>query len=138
MGPVRAGRGADVAQGHRLQAHRLLAEPAGGPARAAPRRFGGDAHRRRVARGDDRHIRAGRELAPLRVNVVSPGLVDTPAYDGMPAAAKAALFETAAESLPVGRTGQAEDIAPAVEMLITSGFATGVLLDIDGGARTPL
>ncbi len=56
----------------------------------------------------------------------------------MPAAAKVALFETAAKSLPVGRTGQAEDIAPAVEMLITSGFATGVLLDIDGGARTPL
>jgi NAD(P)-dependent dehydrogenase (short-subunit alcohol dehydrogenase family) len=79
-----------------------------------------------------------KELAPLRVNVVSPGLVDTPAYDGMPAATKAALFETAAKSLPVGRTGQAEDIAPAVEMLITSGFATGVLLDIDGGARTPL
>jgi NAD(P)-dependent dehydrogenase (short-subunit alcohol dehydrogenase family) len=79
-----------------------------------------------------------KELAPLRVNVVSPGLVDTPVYDGMPAAAKAALFETAAKSLPVGRTGQAEDIAPAVEMLITSGFATGVLLDIDGGARMPL
>ena len=65
-------------------------------------------------------------------------LINAPAYDGMPVAAKAALFEAAAKSLPVGRTGQAEDLAPAVEMLITSGFATGVLLDIDGGARTPL
>ncbi|SPE28780.1 Short-chain dehydrogenase/reductase SDR [Burkholderiales bacterium] len=78
-----------------------------------------------------------RELAPLRVNVVSPGLVDTPVYDGMPAPAKAAMFAGAAKSLPVGRTGLAEDIALAVEMLIANGFATGALIDIDGGARMP-
>jgi NAD(P)-dependent dehydrogenase (short-subunit alcohol dehydrogenase family) len=79
-----------------------------------------------------------RELAPLRVNVVSPGLVDTPAYDGMPADAKAGMFAGAARSLPVGRTGHSEDIAAAVEMLIANPFATGVLLDLDGGARMPL
>lgn len=79
-----------------------------------------------------------RELAPLRVNVISPGLVDTPAYDGMPADAKAGMFAGAAKSLPVGRTGCSEDIAAAVEMLLANTFATGVLLDIDGGARTPL
>ncbi|MGZ5180204.1 MAG: SDR family oxidoreductase [Ramlibacter sp.] len=79
-----------------------------------------------------------RELAPLRVNVVSPGLVDTPAYDGMPAEAKAGMFAAAARSLPVGRTGRSEDIAAAVEMLIANTFATGVLLDLDGGARMPL
>ena len=76
-----------------------------------------------------------RELAPLRVNVVSPGLVDTPAYDGMPAAAKAGMFAAAAQSLPVGRTGRSEDIALAVELLVANTFATGVLLDVDGGAR---
>ncbi|MEJ8837454.1 SDR family oxidoreductase [Ramlibacter sp. AN1133] len=79
-----------------------------------------------------------RELAPLRVNVVSPGLVDTPAYDGMPAEAKAGMFAAAAKSLPVGRTGRSEDIAGAVELLIANTFATGVLLDLDGGARMPL
>lgn len=79
-----------------------------------------------------------RELAPLRVNVVSPGLVDTPAYDGMPADAKAGMFAGAAKSLPVGRTGRSEDIAVAVEMLLANTFATGVLLDLDGGARMPL
>lgn len=79
-----------------------------------------------------------RELAPLRVNVVSPGLVDTPAYDGMPAQAKAGMFAAAAKSLPVGRTGRSEDIAAAVELLIANTFATGVLLDLDGGARMPL
>jgi len=77
-----------------------------------------------------------KELAPLRVNVVSPGLVDTPAYDHMPAEAKAAMFCGAAKSLPVGRTGTSEDIAQAIEFLILNGFATGVLLDVDGGARS--
>ena len=79
-----------------------------------------------------------RELAPLRVNVVSPGLVDTPAYDGMPAQAKAGMFADAAARLPVGRTGLPDDIAQCVEMLVANTFATGMLLDIDGGARSPL
>jgi len=76
-----------------------------------------------------------KELAPLRVNVVSPGLVDTPAYDGMSAAAKAAMFEDAASRLPVGRTGLPSDIASAILFLIDNTFTTGALLDVDGGAR---
>jgi NAD(P)-dependent dehydrogenase (short-subunit alcohol dehydrogenase family) len=75
------------------------------------------------------------ELAPLRVNVVSPGLIDTPAYDGMPAEAKRGLFEATARSLPVGHTGRAEDVAAAIEFLLESPFTTGALLDVDGGAR---
>ena len=75
------------------------------------------------------------ELAPIRVNVVSPGLVDTPAYDGMPAEAKRALFEAAERSLPTGRTGRPEDIADAVTFLAGNGFATGSVVDVDGGAR---
>jgi len=75
------------------------------------------------------------ELAPLRVNVVSPGLVDTPAYDGLSAGAKQGMFQSAARHLPVGRTGTSEDIAAAIEMLLDNEFATGVLLDLDGGAR---
>jgi NAD(P)-dependent dehydrogenase (short-subunit alcohol dehydrogenase family) len=76
-----------------------------------------------------------RELAPLRVNVVSPGLVDTPAYDGLPAEAKAGMFAGAAKALPVGRTGTPEDIAEAIVYLLGNGFTTGAILDVDGGAR---
>lgn len=76
-----------------------------------------------------------KELAPLRVNVVSPGLVDTPVYDGMPADVKAGMFAGAAQSLPVGRTGTAEDIAQAIAYLLGNGFTTGAVLDADGGAR---
>lgn len=76
-----------------------------------------------------------KELAPLRVNVVSPGLVDTPAYDGLPAEAKAGMFAGAAKSLPVGRTGTSEDIAAAIVYLLGNGFTTGAILDVDGGAR---
>lgn len=79
-----------------------------------------------------------RELAPLRINVISPGLVDTSAYDGMPADAKAAMFARAAKALPVGRTGVPEDIADAAAMLIGSDFVTGALVDVDGGARMAL
>lgn len=76
-----------------------------------------------------------RELAPLRINVISPGLVRTPAYDGMPEAAREGMFAHAARTLPVGRVGDADDIAAAAVMLMANTYASGVLLDLDGGAH---
>ena len=76
-----------------------------------------------------------KELAPRRVNLVSPGLTDTDAYAGMPADAKAKLFQGAAEKLPVGRTGFAQDIAGAISFAIGNSYVTGTLIDVDGGAH---
>jgi NAD(P)-dependent dehydrogenase (short-subunit alcohol dehydrogenase family) len=75
------------------------------------------------------------ELAPVRVNVVSPGLVQgTSAYDGMPAAARDAMYANAAAGLPAGIVGDADSVAGPALGLLASPYATGSVLDIDGGA----
>ena len=76
-----------------------------------------------------------KELAPLRVNAISPGMVDTPAYDWMNLEQKQAMFEQTGKNLPVKRIGRPEEIAEAVVFLVTNGFVTGTVLDVDGGAR---
>jgi len=73
------------------------------------------------------------ELAPIRVNVVSPGLTDTPAYAGMPDDARRGMFAGAAKRLLVGRIGRPEDIASLVLELMCNSFMTGVVVDVDGG-----
>jgi NAD(P)-dependent dehydrogenase (short-subunit alcohol dehydrogenase family) len=76
-----------------------------------------------------------KELAPLRVNCISPGPVDTPAYDGMGEERKRAFFEQMAHELPVRRVGSDQEVAEGVLFLVTNGFVTGAVLDVDGGAR---
>lgn len=76
-----------------------------------------------------------KELAPLRVNVLSPGIVDTPAYDWMAPEQKSGMLQGAAAKLPVQRYGRVEDIAEAVRFLIRNRYVTGTVLDVDGGAR---
>lgn len=73
------------------------------------------------------------ELAPIRVNAISPGTIDTGAYDALGAEQKAALFARRAEANPVRRIGTADDIAEAVVFALTNTFLTGVSLAVDGG-----
>lgn len=75
------------------------------------------------------------ELKPLRVNGVSPGVIDTPWWDAMPAEQKSAMFEHFAGKTPVGRVGRAEDVAQAIAFLIQDSFVTGHMLTVDGGLR---
>ncbi len=75
------------------------------------------------------------ELAPVRVNAVSPGIVATPTWDGMAAEDRAAMFDRLADALPAGRVGTADDLAEAVWLLLTNGFVTGIVLPVDGGHR---
>ncbi|MEU5536634.1 SDR family oxidoreductase [Streptomyces sp. NPDC020362] len=74
------------------------------------------------------------ELAPLRINAVSPGVVDTPWWDAVPAEQRSALFDGFAAVTPVGRVGRPEEIARAVHLLAVNGFVTGVVLEATGGA----
>ena len=74
------------------------------------------------------------ELAPVRVNVVSPGLTDTPAYAEMPDDARNGMFAAAAKHSLVGRVGRPEDIASLALELMCNSFMSGVVVDVDGGA----
>lgn len=75
------------------------------------------------------------ELGPIRVNVVSPGWVDTPIWAQVAGDAKAATLEAMAKRLPVGRIGQPDDIANAIRFLMRNGFVTGTVLHVEGGHR---
>jgi NAD(P)-dependent dehydrogenase (short-subunit alcohol dehydrogenase family) len=73
------------------------------------------------------------ELAPVRVNAVSPGLIETPLWDSLPEEKRKAMFESVAARLPARRVGQPADIANAVLFLLTTPFATGSTVRVDGG-----
>lgn len=75
------------------------------------------------------------ELGPIRVNVVSPGWVDSPIWEFVAGDAKTATLEAMAERLPVGRVGQPMDIADAIRFLMHNDFVTGTVLHVDGGQR---
>jgi NAD(P)-dependent dehydrogenase (short-subunit alcohol dehydrogenase family) len=75
------------------------------------------------------------ELKPIRVNGVSPGVIDTPWWDVFPEGQKHAMFETYAAKTPVGRVGRPEDVAKAIAFLIADNFMTGHVLICDGGLR---
>ncbi|MFF0414405.1 SDR family oxidoreductase [Kitasatospora sp. NPDC004745] len=77
------------------------------------------------------------ELAPLRINAVSPGVIDTPWWDRVPVEQRTALFDGLAATTPVGRVGRAEDVARAIHLLAANTFVTGVVFDCTGGANLP-
>ncbi|MDG2243177.1 MAG: SDR family oxidoreductase [Rhodospirillaceae bacterium] len=75
------------------------------------------------------------ELAPRRVNAVSPGLTDTEAWSRIPDDIREGMYAQSAADTPVGRIGQPEDVADAVLACIQNGFLTGLVLPCDGGKR---
>jgi NAD(P)-dependent dehydrogenase (short-subunit alcohol dehydrogenase family) len=72
------------------------------------------------------------DLAPIRVNTIQPGLVDTPFLDVL-GDKRNAIIEDYSRRLPVKRPGRPEEIADAVLFLMKNGFVTGITLTIDGG-----
>ena len=73
------------------------------------------------------------ELAPLRVNTILPGSVDTSLWDFMPDAQRQAFLKKSAD-VPAGRVGQPQDIERAAVFLMTNSLITGSVLQVDGGA----
>ncbi|HEY9243424.1 MAG TPA: SDR family oxidoreductase [Streptosporangiaceae bacterium] len=75
------------------------------------------------------------ELAPLRVNAVSPGVIDTHWWHGMPDDQRQAYFGAVAASTPVRRVGQPDDVAGAIVYLAGASFITGTVLECTGGSN---
>jgi NAD(P)-dependent dehydrogenase (short-subunit alcohol dehydrogenase family) len=73
------------------------------------------------------------ELAPIRVNAVSPGVVRTNLWQTMSAPDRERLYQSVGNSLPVGRVGEASEIAQAYLFLMQEGFSTGQTVVVDGG-----
>jgi NAD(P)-dependent dehydrogenase (short-subunit alcohol dehydrogenase family) len=75
------------------------------------------------------------ELKPIRVNVISPGFVDTPLFDVLGQETRTAILAEAAQALPGGRVGRPAEIAEAIMLLLSNGYINAEVLHIDGGGR---
>jgi NAD(P)-dependent dehydrogenase (short-subunit alcohol dehydrogenase family) len=73
------------------------------------------------------------ELAPIRVNLVCAGIVRTELWGNMPESERNALFDQAGQRLPVGRVGEADDLAETYLYLMREHFSTGAMIVVDGG-----
>ena len=73
------------------------------------------------------------ELAPIRINGVAPGIIDTPMFDHF-GEKKAATLDAIGANFPLGRVGQPEEVAEAILLCMSNTYMTGVVIDVDGGA----
>jgi NAD(P)-dependent dehydrogenase (short-subunit alcohol dehydrogenase family) len=73
------------------------------------------------------------ELAPVRVNVVRPGVIDTPLLDRLAGDGREKMLAALTKRIPVARVGRPEEIAHAVLFLMTNEYVTGTTLTVDGG-----
>lgn len=73
------------------------------------------------------------EIAPIRVNIIRPGIVDTPLLTRMAGDRRDAVIASQAKRIPLGRVAQPDEIAHAILFLMSNTYVTGSTLTIDGG-----
>ncbi|MET8232008.1 SDR family oxidoreductase [Micromonospora sp. NPDC005298] len=73
------------------------------------------------------------ELAPIRVNAVSAGVIRSPLWDSLPRDDREQMYARLGESLPLGRVGEPEEVAEAFVYLLRATYATGTVVTVDGG-----
>lgn len=73
------------------------------------------------------------EIAPIRVNVVSPGVAKSPLWDGMSEIERTALYEKMAQTLPLRHVGETDEIAESYLYLMKQTYGTGQRITVDGG-----
>jgi NAD(P)-dependent dehydrogenase (short-subunit alcohol dehydrogenase family) len=72
-------------------------------------------------------------FAPMRVNTLAPGLLDTPLSAGMDAEKRHAILHRAEREIPLHRVGQADDVAQAMLLAMSNPSITGTTIVVDGG-----
>jgi NAD(P)-dependent dehydrogenase (short-subunit alcohol dehydrogenase family) len=73
------------------------------------------------------------ELAPIRVNTIRPGFIDTGFWDVLPAATVEEIRAKVRANLPARRVGTAADVGHAAVFLMTNPYVTGTVLEVAGG-----
>lgn len=74
-----------------------------------------------------------RELKTIRINAISPGLIDTPWWDFVPKENRQDTFQQFTANQPVARAGRPEEVADAIVFLAGNDYITGKALGVDGG-----
>ena len=72
------------------------------------------------------------ELSPRRINVVSPGLIDTPMVS-LQGAEREAHYKKMTAGQLIPRAGTADEVAQAIMLVVRNDFMTGTTVDVDGG-----
>ena len=76
------------------------------------------------------------EVAPIRVNVVAPGIIETEAFDRL-GEGKSTALENMGKNIPIGRVGRPEEVGLAILHAMENPYMTGATIDIDGGILLP-
>jgi len=72
------------------------------------------------------------EIAPKRLNVVSPGVIDTP-MSALEGAAREDYYRNGTKDFAIPRAGTSEEVAKAIVFMVENDFVTGTTIDVDGG-----
>ena len=75
------------------------------------------------------------EIAPIRINLIAPGFVDTPLSASLLGDDLDARREELRSTLPIGRVVGPEDVAALATHLMSNTALTGATYDIDGGQQ---
>jgi len=74
-----------------------------------------------------------KELKPLRINAVSPGVIDTEWWNFLSKEDRKATFESYAQSIAVGRIGNPQDVSNLIETVVNNSYINGTVLNVNGG-----
>jgi len=120
--------------GEHLSDHGCIVLVSGSPARKCQPGMSAISTVGNAVEGFSRAIAA--EIAPKRLNVVSPGTIDTPMFP-VEGKARDAFLERAGAGALLNRVGTADEVATGIIFAIENDYVTGTTIDVDGGALLP-